>query len=86
MDYKTYGSQRGDILLFVVGIFFVVGMGFLVVDLLSTYVTINNCLNTQYKYVFCEIKDQTLLTNYFVLVMLCLTINDGVNMDITRHN
>ena len=30
-----------------------------------------------------------LLTNYFVLVMLCLTINDGVNMDIIatiKHN
>ena len=41
MDYKTYGVA-GDILLFVVGIFFVVGMGFLVVDLLSAYVTLNS--------------------------------------------
>lgn len=41
MDYKTY-SVAGDILLFVVGIFFVVGMGFFVVDLLSTYVTLNS--------------------------------------------
>jgi hypothetical protein len=34
-------------------------------------------------------KNNFHLTNYFVLVMLCLTINDGVNMDIIatiKHN
>ena len=41
MDYKTYGVA-GDILLFVVGIFFVVGMGFLFVDLLLTYIAFNS--------------------------------------------
>ena len=41
MDYKTYGVA-GDLLLFVVGILFVVGMGFLVVDLLSAYVALNS--------------------------------------------
>ena len=41
MDYKTY-SVAGDTLLFVVGVLFVVGMGFLVVDLLSAYVTLNS--------------------------------------------
>ena len=41
MDYKTY-SVAGDILLFVVGVLFVVGMGFLVVDLLSAYVALNS--------------------------------------------
>ena len=41
MDYETH-SLAGDILLFVVGIFFVVGMGFLFVDLLSTYIAFNS--------------------------------------------
>ena len=41
MDYKTY-SVAGDLLLFVVGVLFVVGMGFLVVDLLSAYVALNS--------------------------------------------
>jgi len=41
MDYKTYGVA-GDLLLFVVGILFVVGAGFLFVDLLSTYIAFNS--------------------------------------------
>ena len=41
MGYKTYGVA-GDVLLFVVGILVVVGMGFLVVDLLSAYVALNS--------------------------------------------
>ena len=41
MDYKTY-SVAGDILLFVLGLLFVIGMGFLFVDLLLTYITFNS--------------------------------------------
>ena len=41
MDYETH-SLAGEILWFVLGLLFVVGMGFLVVDLLSAYVTLNS--------------------------------------------
>lgn len=41
MDYETH-SLAGEILWFALGLLFVVGMGFLFVDLLSTYIAFNS--------------------------------------------
>ena len=41
MDYETH-SLAGEILWLVLGLLFVIGMGFLSVDLLSAYVALNS--------------------------------------------
>lgn len=41
MDYETH-SLAGEILWFVLGLLFVIGMGFLSGDLLLTYITFNS--------------------------------------------
>ena len=41
MDYETH-SLAGEILWFVLGLLFVIGMGFLSVDLLLTYIAFNS--------------------------------------------